>query len=81
MLLNARCLCTFYSFLPMGMGAIGGKFTAVLQWMRLQRAGRWPLSPPPPPPGRFPRSCGARPRDLGPVGSLAAGHGLAEGLV
>ena len=29
MLFNARCLCTFYSFLPIGMGAIGRKFTAV----------------------------------------------------
>ena len=25
MLFNARCLCTFYSFLPIGMGAIRGE--------------------------------------------------------
>ena len=29
MLLNDILFCTFYSFLPIGMGAIGGKFTAV----------------------------------------------------
>ena len=30
MLFNARCLCTFYSFLLIGMGAIGGKIYPVI---------------------------------------------------
>ena len=43
MFLNARCFCTSYSFLPIGIGAIGGKFSAVEEkcWSYIALFGQW----------------------------------------